>query len=155
MRMLALTLLLLALNVHAAEPDKRVKAGLDAEQLNYDVDEDGDYKVTLSFHDDNDRTQLVIVQSATFTYRQTEFREIFSAGLMLDDAGKMDLGLARRLLEENSTSKLGFWGVEDDVVWAIARIPANAPASTLREAINFVAIRADDLEKERQGGDDL
>lgn len=149
------TLLLFAFNTAAVEPDKRVRAALDAESLNFDIDEDGDYKVVLSFHDDNDRTQQVIVQSQTFTYQQTEFREIFSAAVKLDDAGKLDLALARRLLEESSESMLGFWGIEDNVIWAIARIPANAPASALHESISFVAIRADDLEKERQGGDDF
>lgn len=160
MRGLCITLSLLlgvgaSTTAQSAEADKRVKTALDAENLPYEVDQDGDFKVTLSFPDDNDRTQLIVVQSQTFSFQQTEFREIFSAAMKIDDAGKLNLELARRLLGESSESKLGFWGIEGDIVWSIARIPANAPASTLHEAISFVAIRADDLEKEREGGDEL
>ncbi len=139
----------------AGELDPRARNALEAEGLEFEVDEKGDAKVILRFTDDGDRTQLVIVQSGTFKYRKTEFREIFSAGLKADADKGLDLALARRLMEESSRSKLAFWGVEDGVVWAIARIPADASADTLREAIDFVAVRADDLEKERLGTDEF
>ena len=80
---------------------------------------------------------------------------MFSAGLKADEEKGLDLPLARRLLEESSRSKLAFWGVEDAVVWSIARIPADAPADALKEAIDFVAVTADDLEKERVGTDEF
>jgi hypothetical protein len=135
--------------------DVRVRKALEAEQLEFEVDPKGDAKIILRFTDDGDRTQLVIVQSATFSYRQTEFREVFSAGLKADDEKGLDLALARRLMEESSRSKLAFWGIEDGVVWAIARIPADASPGSLREAVDFVAVRADDLEKERLGTDEF
>jgi len=135
--------------------DPRVRRALEAENLEFEVDPKGDAKVILRFTDDGDRTQLVIVQSATFSYRQTEFREVFSAALKADEPKGLDLPLARRLMEESSRSKLAFWGVEDAVVWAIARIPADASPGSLKEAIDFVAVRADDLEKERLGTDDF
>ncbi len=151
-----------ATEVEAADPaatpiDPRIKKALEAENLEFEVDAKGDAKVVLRFTDDNDRTQLVIVQTGTYTYRNTEFRDVFSAGLKADEgAGKgLDLPLARRLLEQSSRSKLGFWGIEDGVVWSIARIPANATASALKEAIDFVAVSADDLEKERLGTDEF
>jgi len=135
--------------------DVRVRKALEAEELEFEVDPKGDAKIILRFTDDGDRTQLVIVQSATFSYRQTEFREVFSAGLKADDEKGLDLALARRLMEESSRSKLAFWGIEDGVVWAIARIPADASPGSLREAVDFVAVRADDLEKERLGTDEF
>jgi len=135
--------------------DPRVAKALDASNLSYDVDAKGDAKVVLSFSDDGERTQLVIVQSGTFSYRKSEFREIFSAALKADEPNGLDLALARRLLEESSRSKLAFWGIEDGVLWAIARIPADASAETVREAVDFVAVRADDIEKERLGSDDF
>ena len=140
----------------SAKPlDQRVRTALESEGLEFEVDEKGDAKVILRFTDDGDRTQLVIVQSGTFSYRKSEFREIFAAALKADEDKGLDLQLARRLMEESSRSKLAFWGVEDGVIWAIARIPADAPAGTLREAIDFVAVRADDLEKERLGTDEF
>jgi hypothetical protein len=137
------------------EIDARVARALKAEKLEYSVDAKGNAKVVMSFSDDAERTQLVTVQSVTFSYRQVEFREIFSAALKASDKNGLDLNLARRLLEESSKSKLAFWGIEDDVVWAIARIPADASSATLREAIDFVAVRADELEKERLGTDEF
>ncbi len=139
----------------SGELDVRVRKALEDEKLEFEVDPKGDAKVILRFTDDADRTQLVIVQSATFSYRQSEFREIFSAAFRADGENGLDLPLARRLLEESSRSKLAFWGIEDGVVWAIGRIPADAAPGTLREAIDFVAVRADDLEKERLGTDEF
>jgi hypothetical protein len=135
--------------------DPRVRKALESEELEFEVDPKGDAKVILRFTDDGDRTQLVIVQSGTFSYRTAEFREVFAAALKADEDKGLDLQLARRLMEESSRSKLAFWGVEDGVVWAIARIPADASPGTLREAIDFVAVRADDLEKERLGSDEF
>ena len=140
---------------NAKQLDQRVRTALESEGLEFEVDEKGDAKVILRFTDDGDRTQLVIVQSGTFSYRKSEFREIFAAALKADEDKGLDLQLARRLMEESSRSKLAFWGIEDGVIWAIARIPADAPAGTLREAIDFVAVRADDLEKERLGTDEF
>ncbi len=146
----------LAQDVEAAgRLDGRVETALKAEKLDYSVDAKGNAKVVMSFSDDAGRTQLVTVQSVTFSYRQVEFREIFSAALKASDQNGLDLDLARRLLEESSKSKLAFWGIEDDVVWAIARIPADASSATLREAIDFVAVRADELEKERLETDEF
>ncbi len=139
----------------AKQLDPRVSKALESEKLEFEVDEKGDAKVILRFTDDGDRTQLVIVQSGTFSYRTAEFREIFAAALKADEDKGLDLQLARRLMEESSRSKLAFWGVEDGVIWAIARIPADASPGTLREAIDFVAVRADDLEKERLGTDEF
>lgn len=139
----------------ARELDPRVRKALEEEKLEFEVDQKGDAKVILRFTDDGDRTQLVIVQSGTFSYRTAEFREVFAAGLKADDDKGLDLALARRLMEESSRSKLAFWGIEDGVIWAIARIPADASPATLREAIDFVAVRADDLEKERLGSDEF
>ena len=135
--------------------DPRVAKALGDLKLGYEVDKKGDAKVILSFTDDGGRTQLVVVQSGTYQYRNNEFRDVFSAGLKADEEKGLDLPLARRLLEESSRSKLAFWGVEDAVVWSIARIPADAPADALKEAIDFVAVTADDLEKERVGTDEF
>ncbi len=143
-----------AQDVEGEPLDPRVAKALAAEKLEYSVDAKGNAKVVMSFSDDAERTQLVTLQSVTFSYRQVEFREIFSAALKAGDRNGLDLDLARRLLEESSKSKLAFWGIEDDVVWAIARIPADASSATLREAIDFVAVRADELEKERLGTDE-
>lgn len=140
---------------HSDKLDPRVAKALDDLKLGFEVDAKGDAKVILSFTDDGGRTQLVIVQSGTYRYRNNEFRDVFSAGLKADEEKGLDLPLARRLLEESSRSKLAFWGVEDAVVWSIARIPADAPADALKEAIDFVAVTADDLEKERVGTDEF
>ena len=60
---LATLSLAFAASAAAAEPDKKVGKLLDKSKVRYEVDADGDYKVTYEL--ENGRTQLAFVRSTT------------------------------------------------------------------------------------------
>lgn len=133
--------------------DPRLRAALEAEGFEYTVSRGGDLQVLIHFNED-DRSQYVRLQSSTRRFRNIEYRDVYSTAFHFDAAAGLDAALARRLLESNNTFTLGFWALQDDVVFSIARIPAQASPAMVREAIGFVAAEADELEKELLGSDD-
>jgi hypothetical protein len=136
------------------KPDQRLLDALEAEDLKHTVQENGEISVTIEWSNDGGRTQLVRMQSDTFSWSNNEYRDIYSIAFKTADGGDVERKLASRLLRENNDSKLGFWGMQEDTVFSIARLPAKATPSQLREAIFFVAEKADDLEKEILTTDD-
>ncbi|MCG6118199.1 MAG: hypothetical protein MEQ07_08425 [Aquimonas sp.] len=138
---------------HEALVDPRLRAVLEAEGLEYTVGHGGDLEVLIRFSDDS-RSQFVRLQSSTRRYRNIEFRDIYSTAYQFDLSRGLDPALARRLLEANNTYTVGFWAVQDDRVFSIARIPGQASPAMVREAIRFVAAEADELERELLGSDD-
>lgn len=135
-------------------PDARVSRALDAEKLNWDIEDSGEYSVVIEWSNDGGRTQLVRIPSDTFRWQGAEFRDIYSVAFETAPGRPVDTALANRLLVENNDSLLGFWARQDDVVMNIARIRADATPSEVRAAVFFVGESADDLEKEVTGKDD-
>lgn len=134
-------------------PDKRLTDALDAEDINYTAQDSGEVSVTIQWSDDG-RSQAVRIQSTTRRWKESEYRDVYSMAYTVKGADSIDATLARRLLEEGNTFPLGFWALQGDTVFSIARVPANASPRQLHDAIGFVAQYADELEKELAGNDE-
>lgn len=141
----------------ARQPDERVRQALEAVGWKYDVDRDGDFRVIISWEEDG-RSQLVFVNSATNSLGGQEVREVWSEGWRRS-GDTFPPAIAVRLLEANASYKLGAWELRraGGVARAAftARIPANLPAEQLQAVISTAAVTADEMEKELVGTDDL
>lgn len=140
----------------APKPDPRVAAALTAIGVDSDVDDDGDYKLTLRVDEDGERTQIVYVISSTERYGNLEIREIWAPAFKT--GGRLDDDVAREMLVANERMKLGAWrlyGDDDDqmAVYAV-QIDADANAEAMRSALQIVVQVADAEEKEQTGKDD-
>ncbi len=138
-----------------AAVDPRVARQLKAAGLDYTVDSDGDYRVLLTF--DDERSQVVFVNSETEFFQGMEIREVWSIAARFE--GTVPQDLARALLEQNARLKFGAWSVETSgttsVVVFRVHLDANTDGKTLRAAIEHVGIVADELEKELSEADDF
>ena len=133
--------------------DSRVRTALDAADLKYKIDKDGDFK--LQFTLDDDRTHLVFVNSNTETYGNMEVREIWAAGAV--SKGGFSRQKLETLLKKNGQYKVGAWHLTQDGERAIFTVVVSARASsdTLNSMVRLVAKTADALEEEWLGNDDL
>lgn len=140
--------------VPAAAEDPSVARRLDREGLKYEVDNDGDYKLTFNYSKEG-RTQLVFVSGKTETVSGLTVREVFSpAGRVEKDGigGKMAL----ELLEASGGMKLGSWEIRGDVLYFVIKVLDSATSSELSSMLDVAAETADDKEIEISGDrDDL
>lgn len=138
----------------AAAEDASVATRLDREGLEYQVDDDGDYKVMFNYTDEG-RTQLAFVSGETQTVAGLTIREIFSpAGRVKQDGigGKKAL----ELLEASAQMKLGSWEIRGDVLYLVIKVLDGASSSELSSLLDIAAGAADDMEIELSGErDDL
>jgi hypothetical protein len=134
-----------------ASSDRRVQKLLDSRKLAYEVDAQGDFRVTFSLPDG--RSQMAIVRSAVTTYGTLSVREVVSAGYRSPDM-TLSAEVANRLLELNASSKLGAWTRQGPMALLVTRIPADADARALVDAIEFTASAADAIERELAAGKD-
>ncbi|MBK5929970.1 hypothetical protein CCR82_05370 [Halochromatium salexigens] len=125
--------------------DERVSKALNELDINYHIDEDGDYRVTFKTGDD--RSQLVFIFSTTETYRNLEIREITSAAYE-SETDTLPAHIALRLLKENSSIKMGAWQSSGKLAIFSAKISANADPESLKTAIAIVLKTADGMEGE-------
>lgn len=136
--------------------DKRVAAALDKAKLKYEVTDRGDFKLLYDLEDD--RTQVVMIESGTENYDDLEIREVYAVAAKSD--GAFDAETANALLIDNGNRKVGAWQVvvndDDDEHTAIfsAQIDAGADADALSQVINAVVTTADEKEKELTDGED-
>ena len=154
-RALSLAAACLAFSVataHAASADPVVKAQLESKGTPFTVDEDGDFQITVQISEE--RTQLVWVRSAIEETGQYRVREIWSPGYQSEGAS-FPAAVANDLLERSHMLKLGSWVKQDQVAMLVTKIPADASASQLDEAIDLTASAADEAELELTGKDDL
>lgn len=167
-RMLTLSLLLIsgmASGAHAqigpaggdktSGPDARVQTLLDKLGYKYTVTKSGNYKLT--FETEDGRSQVVIVNSTTETYKNFEIREIWSTAY--ETSGSLSGEVALKLLEDSELSKLGFWVVSKGESKSIAvyevRLAANADTESLNSALINVTKSADVMEKKLTDGDEF
>lgn len=154
----AAVLALMAVPAYAADkqqpPDERVASALKAADLRFNLEDSGEYSVLIEWSNDGDRTHVARIPSATFRWQQTEWRDVYAVAYKIKGDGLVEAKLANRLLVENNDSLLGFWARQGDTLLYIARIPATATPSVLREAVMHVGEMADDLEKEVTRADD-
>ena len=147
------TLLVIALAApaHGAEPDRNLQKLLDKARLKYQVDDQGDFKVTYDLG--NGRSQLAYVRSGSSDFGALKIREILSIGYA-SPGEKIPPDVANRLLEHNAQTKLGAWSKQGRLAVFVSKIPADADAKKLADAIELTAVLADALEQELMPGKD-
>ena len=149
---LAVTLAALPCAVQAGEPDPRVKAHLESKDIPFEIDEDGDFQIVVRL--DDDRTQLVWVRSSVQDTDFQQVREIWSPGYQ-SATERFPAAIANDLMERSNELILGAWVKQDQVAMFVAKIPADASADQLDEAIDLAALSADEVELDLTGKDDL
>lgn len=147
---LAACLLCLA-TLPAVAGDASVETRLDARGIKYEIDGDGDYKVVVSYKDEN-RTQLVFVSGATESIKGLVVREVFSPAGRVNGDGVGGKALA--LLAENRTKKIGAWEIAGDTLYYVIKLPDSVDAVQLEAAIDIASETADDKEIELSGDKD-
>ena len=133
-------------------PDPIVAQRLDAKKTPYTVDEEGDYRILVNVKDD--RSQLVWVRSVVHETDEQKIREIWTYGLRSEDRS-IPTHIANKLLSENMDLIVGAWARQEGNAILIIKVPADASADTLDEAIDLSATIGDRMEKELVTGDDL
>ena len=150
---LSLALVLAAPAALAREPDPAIKAQLDSLDIKYDVDSDGDFKVTFDLG--NGRSQLVWIRSSTEAYGDLKVREIWSPGYK-HSGGEVPVKIANRLLEHSHGLILGGWTKQKEFCMLSVKIPVSSTPKQLRDAAEAAADAADEIEQElTPGKDDL
>lgn len=148
----AVCLALSASTALAATADPVIKAQLESKGTPFTIDEDGDFQITVRINDE--RTQLVWVRSAVEETGHMRVREIWSPGYQ-SATPAFPSAVANDLLERSNLLKLGSWVKQEQVAMLVTKIPADASASVLDEAIDLTASAADEVELELTGKDDL
>lgn len=160
----AATLLFLTASsiANAAEPavpakpqgDPAVRLLLDELKYRYDVDEEGDYRLTFGMDEEKDgRSQLVFVRSPVETYGSHRVREIWSPAY-LSATDEFPAKIATRLLEATQESKLGAWSKQGRYAVFVVKLAADASASELDDAVEAALRSADEMEQELSPGKD-
>lgn len=138
------------------KPDPAVAAQLKALDYKYEIDDDGDYRLTFDVGEAGKRSQLVFVRSLVEEYAGFKVREVWSPGYKAGADGAFPAAVANRLLEAGMSSKMGGWGKQGPAAIFIVRIPADAGKDALDAAITAAINSADQMEAElTPGKDDL
>jgi hypothetical protein len=141
--------------VGRANADPAVGLTLDELKANYEIVEDGDYKLTVGF--DDKRSQVVFVSSVVESLGKMAIREVWSiANLYVPGNQTADVAVA--LLKDAAGKILGGWQLRDfgdrlGLVYCM-QLPAGLEAEGLRTAYQQTAIIADEKEKELTDGKD-
>lgn len=147
-----LGLILIAAPALAHAQDASVKRRLEDRGVKYQVDADGDFKVTYNYKAEG-RTQLVFVSGSTETVGGFLVREIFSPAARVGDDG-INGAKALELLKESSRNKLGSWEIRGDVLYFVIKVPDSINGGELESAMDIAGETADDMEKEMSGARD-
>lgn len=115
---------------------------LDEIGLEYEEDH-GSYDAVIELEDD--RTQLVSIGCEPYELDETSVIQLWSKAADVDDLDDDDFA---RLLMENGESAVGGWEICGDRVIFTAKVPSSVTADELEEIIGYVAIIADETEKE-------
>ncbi len=137
----------------AAAEDASVKQRLESNGIKYEVDADGDFKITYSYKKEN-RTQLIFVSGKTERVNNLVIREVFSPAAKVKANG-IDGAKALELLVESRKNKLGSWEIDGDVLYLVIKLPDSISALELEAAMDIAAETADDMELELTGKDEL
>lgn len=138
----------------AQAEDASVKSRLDTQGVKYEVDQDGDFKVTYNYSKEG-RTQLVFVGGKTESVAGFTIREVFSPAARVEKDG-INGAKALELLAESRKNKFGSWEIGGDVLYFVIKLPDNVSAKQLEAAMDIAAETADDMEIEFSGDrDDL
>jgi len=149
---------LIAPNVAFADADKdeRVPQALTAlGYKNFEVSASGTVRIVLKF--DDERTQGVLIGGNPTQIGALAFRDVYTIAYQSEKS--LSPKQMRKLMEANSTLKIGAWSVrkkgEQYKVMFLASIPADSDKAMLDDVLTFVALVGDKLERELTGKDDL
>jgi len=136
------------------EPTDPLVEWFEKENLLYQKDPDGDYRVLLKV---NERTQYVWIYSNSHTMGDVSIREIFSPAYLMEEGDNRYI-LEQLLLDNYTHSLWGYWGMarEGDHHLLIyqMQIPESDFYTLLEEALYTVALQADRLEERMNSGMD-
>lgn len=139
----------------APAADAAVGKALKAEQLPYEVSDQGNFRIVLTFQEDK-RSQLVIVNSNTSEFRGRKWRNVYSQGFSVP--GKLSAEQATQLLVDSDAHVFGAWCAEQKdgktYVYFQTQVYADATPKDLHNAVSLVAIAADEMEKKVTKKDD-
>jgi len=133
----------------AVAADASVKTRLDARGIKYEVDPDGDYKVTYSYKAEN-RTQLVFVSGRTQSVGGFQVREVFAPAAKDGITGPK----AIELMAESRANKIGSWELQGEVLYFVIKLPDSVNASELESAMDIASQTADNMEIKLSGDED-
>lgn len=136
----------------AQDAPASVEARLKAGDIRYEVDDDGDFKVLISYASEK-RTQLVFVSGRTEQAGDLRIREVFAPAAKVDAAG-LDAARANALLRDNYKKILGHWALTDGYLVYVIQVPDTIDAAGLRKALEIAAQVADDMEIDLTKGKD-
>ena len=134
------------------EPDMRVMAILDAAELNYEIDDDQDFRLFYDI-DDGERSQTVWVRSATNTRFDTEIREVWSY-IYRHPTTRLPPDLMLRMLRDSFERIMGSWALDDQLLLYVVRVPVGDDMMLI-DALSDAAVVADALEKDILGTDEF
>ncbi len=135
----------------------RLEAAMDDTDLMYRVDEDGDVQLEIAW--DDNRSQLVIVNSATETYDDMEVREVWTRVAIYEDFDSIPKKDLLALLEASEQLKMGRYTAitADDgsvMIFLAVVVDANMSGEDLASVIDIVAVQGDEMEKDLMDGSD-
>ncbi|MEJ7575503.1 MAG: hypothetical protein WKF74_00700 [Pyrinomonadaceae bacterium] len=142
-----------------AQADPRVRAALDSLGMPYEIDGDGDYKLTLNVPNSNGRTQLVYINTRTERLGSMEIREVWAPAIRSN--GPFTEAISNQLLKISYDKELGAWQTmlfqNGQVYMAVyaAKIAAASDPQALRASIDAVLKTADAVELQVTGKDDF
>jgi hypothetical protein len=130
--------------------DSRVRRLLEELGYRYEIDSDGDFKLTMNLGEG--RSQVGFISSKTASFGGLEIRDLFSVAYVLDQPPTEKI--ANFLLRDNAVVKMGAWritggadGGRCGLVFA-ANVAADCDARTFSTVWEFVLRKADAFEKE-------
>ena len=138
----------------ARAEDPLVASRLTERGMKFELDADGDYKVTYNYAKEG-RSQLVFVSGRTETVGGLTIREVYSPAARVAKDG-IDGAKALELLRQSGRNKLGSWEMRGDVVYLVIKVLDYLSAAQLEEVMDVAAETADNMELEISGArDDL
>ncbi len=129
-----------------------IEARLKARDITYEVDADGDYKVTYSY-DKEERSQMVFVAATIESVGDLKVREVYAAAGKVDE-DRIDGAMALKLMEESQTKKIGSWELSGNVLLYVIKVPDGIDAEGLEAVMKIAAELADNKEMELSGRKD-
>lgn len=144
--------LLMATAAPAAAQDAKVEKRLAAIGAKYEIDEDGDYKIVISWQKEA-RSQIVFISGRTEEVAGLVIREVFAPAAIIDEHG-LDGSQALALMEASGKSKLGSWEIRGGVLYFVAKVLDDISAENLDAVMTVISETADGKEIELTGGKD-
>ncbi|WP_368563542.1 hypothetical protein [Pseudoxanthomonas sp. UTMC 1351] len=142
----ALALFLAAGSLQAADADPAIAKQLKDLGYEYEVDEDGDYKLLMAVGDTG-RSQIVFIRSAVEPYGKQRIREIWSYAYKAS-GDTLPGVIANRLLDASNSLILGGWVKQSGAAVYVAKISADAELEELNDTVAAAASTADEMELE-------